>query len=117
MKQAGVGEVVIAKNKRPIGIVTDRDLALAMANKGIAITERVHNVMTCPVDTLTSSDGVYDATRRMMELQVRRLPVVSPRGTLVGLNLEELLLLLVHQLSHTSEGIKLRLSRGDVRAS
>jgi signal-transduction protein with cAMP-binding, CBS, and nucleotidyltransferase domain len=63
--------------------------------------------MTCPVETLSSNDGVYDATRRMMELQVRRLPVVNPHGDLIGLiSLDDLLLLLARELGNITEGIQ-----------
>jgi CBS domain-containing protein len=93
MKQANVGAVVIAKHHHPLGTVTDRDLALAVCNESVPITESVHTVMTCSVESLSPSGRVCDATRRMMKLQVRRLPVVDSNGNVIGLvSLDDLLL-------------------------
>ena len=62
-------------------------------------------VMTVPVETLRQDEGVCEATRRMMELGVRRLPVVDEAGRLVGLvSLDDLLLLPSRALKQPAEG-------------
>jgi predicted transcriptional regulator len=48
---------------------------------------------------------VYDATRKMMELGVRRLPVVDDMGRVVGLVSLDLLLMLSRALNQLAEGI------------
>jgi signal-transduction protein with cAMP-binding, CBS, and nucleotidyltransferase domain len=107
MKNQNVGAVVIAQDDRPIGLVTDRDLALAVCCGECAASDPVRNVMTCPVETIRDDDGLYRATQRMMELRVRRLPVVNKHGSLVGLiSLDDLLQLISHELQNMAEGVR-----------
>jgi signal-transduction protein with cAMP-binding, CBS, and nucleotidyltransferase domain len=107
MEEQNVGTVVVVEQDRPVGIVTDRDLALAVCAQNVSREEHVQKVMTCPVSTMKHNDGVYRATQRMMELKVRRLPVVDEVGRLAGLvSLDDLLLLLSRELHNMTEGIR-----------
>ena len=107
MEKKNVGAVVITEGNRPVGIVTDRDLALAVCVRGTAPQDHVQNVMTCPVATISKDEGVFSATQQMMEHAVRRLPVVDDNGALVGLvALDDLFLLLSRELQGMAEGIK-----------
>lgn len=113
MEQQNVGAVVVTEADRPIGIVTDRDLALAACVRGTSPDEHVQSVMTCPVSTISKDEGVYTATQQMMEQAVRRLPVVDQSGGLVGLvSLDDLLLLLSRELQNMAEGIKVESAIG-----
>ena len=107
MEKENVGAVVVTEGNRPVGIVTDRDLALAVCVRGASPLDHVQNVMTCPVTTIRKDEGVFSATQQMMEQAVRRLPVVNKSGGLVGLvALDDLLLLLSRELQGMAEGIK-----------
>jgi signal-transduction protein with cAMP-binding, CBS, and nucleotidyltransferase domain len=107
MEKQNVGAVVVAQDNRPIGIVTDRDLALAVCVRGKSPDEHVQEVMTCPVSTINKDEGVYAATQQLMEQAVRRLPVVDENGDAIGLvSLDDLLLLLSRELQNMAEGIK-----------
>lgn len=107
MQQQNVGAVVVAEQGRPCGIITDRDIALAVCVRRVSADEHVQNVMTCPVSTIKHNEGIYKTTQRMMELGVRRLPVVDEVGHLVGLvSLDDLLLLLSRELHNMAEGIR-----------
>jgi CBS domain-containing protein len=107
MDEHNVGAIVVAEQGRPVGIVTDRDLALAVCAKGLSRDEHVQQDMTCPVTTIKQSDGVFKATQHMMEASVRRLPVVDDSGRLVGLvSLDDLLLLLSGELQNMAEGVR-----------
>jgi signal-transduction protein with cAMP-binding, CBS, and nucleotidyltransferase domain len=113
MEQENVGAVVITEADRPVGIVTDRDLALAVCVRGTSPEEHVQNVMTCPVSTISKDEGVFNATQQLMEQAVRRLPVVDQSGGLVGLvSLDDLLLLLSRELQNMAEGIKVETTIG-----
>ena len=108
MEQQNVGAIVVTEENRPIGLVTDRDLALAVCVRKISPQEPVQNVMTCPISTINKDAGVYEATQQLMEQAVRRLPVVDDNGDAVGLvSLDDLFLLLSHELQNMAEGIKL----------
>ncbi len=107
MDKENVGAIVVTEGKRPVGIVTDRDLALAVCVRGMSAKESLQNVMTCPVSTISEDEGVYTATQQLMEQAVRRLPVVDGNGNLVGLvSLDDHLLLLSRELHNMAEGIK-----------
>ena len=108
MEQQNVGAVVVTEQNRPIGLVTDRDLALAVCVHKTSPQEHVQNVMTCPISTINKDAGVYDATQQLMEQAVRRLPVVDDNGDAVGLvSLDDLFQLLSGELQNMAEGIKL----------
>jgi CBS domain-containing protein len=106
MEKHNVGTVVVAEEQRPVGIVTDRDVALAVCSRRVSPDECVQKIMTCPVSTMKQNEGIYKATQRMMELAVRRLPVVDDLGRLVGLvSLDDLLVLLSRELNNMALGI------------
>lgn len=107
MEKENVGAIVITEGDRPVGIVTDRDLALAVCVNDMSPQESLQNIMACPVATISQDEGVYTATQQLMEHAVRRLPVVDGNGNLVGLvSLDDLLLLLSRELHNMAEGIK-----------
>lgn len=107
MESENVGAIVVTERNRPVGIVTDRDLAFALCTGDHSPHDEVQTVMTCPVETISGDEGVYNATQKMMELAVRRLPVVNYMGTLIGLvTLDDLLLLLSRELHQLAGGIQ-----------
>ena len=108
MHQRAVGTLVVVNNaSQVVGILTDRDLALALCLHGAKPFEAIQTRMTCPVDTIRDDEGVYNATQKMMELAVRRLPVVDDIGRLVGLlSLDDLLSLLSRELRNVAEGVR-----------
>ena len=113
MEKEKVGAVVVTEGGRPVGIVTDRDLALWVCVRGKSSLEHAQNIMTCPVSTISKDEGVYAATKQMMEQGVRRLPVVDDSGNLVGLvSLDDLLLLLSRELHNMAEGIQQEIAVG-----
>jgi CBS domain-containing protein len=105
MRKHNVGALVVTEQDRPEGIVTDRDIALAVCERDLTPETPIQAVMTVPVETLRQEEGVYDATRKMMELGVRRLPVVDDMGRVVGLVSLDLLLMLSRALNQLAEGI------------
>jgi CBS domain-containing protein len=106
MEQHTIGAIVVVEQGRPVGIVTDRDLARSVCSLGTSPEAHLQNVMTCPVATIRWDEGAYNATQQMMQLAVRRLPVVDKLGRLVGLvTLDDLLLLVSSELQNIAEGI------------
>src|SRR5687767_12011240 len=82
MEQENVGAIVVVQQYRPVGIITDRDLALSLCLHGALPRDPVRRRMTSPVDTIRDDQGIYEATQKMMQLAVRRLPVVDDDGQL-----------------------------------
>lgn len=87
MEEANVGTLIVLDSaKRPIGILTDRDLALRVLARGIDPKDTpVNRVMTkqpIVVDEQTPIEGVLALMRRH---DIRRLPVVGLEGALLGI--------------------------------
>ena len=78
MESHDVGSVVIADGETPVGIVTDRDLAIRVvsAERDLTATTAA-DVMTEELKTIESDAGFYEATNLMSESSIRRLPVTE----------------------------------------
>lgn len=85
MDEENVGSVVITDGETPVGIVTDRDLAVRVLGAAADPTDQTAgDVMTDDLRTVTPDAGFYDAAELMAENGVRRLPVCEG-DTLVGI--------------------------------
>ena len=106
MQEHNVGTVVVVEDGRPVGIITDRDLALALGARGLSPQVPVREVMTRHVLAVPEDTGVFTATRFIQDRKVRRLPIVDGEDRLVGLvSLDDLLRWLARELSNLAEGI------------
>ena len=86
-EDTGVIPVVTEKGtKQLVGIVTDRDIALRVVAEGRGAETRVSEVMRgSRIKTCTPNDDINDAMEAMASEQVRRIPIVDERGSLVGI--------------------------------
>jgi CBS domain-containing protein len=106
MSESHVGAVIITDLGRPIGIVTDRDLALRVLGEGRSSEVPVHEVMSRELVTARVGDGVDGVVSRMRATGVRRLPIVGMDGSLVGLvSLDDLFVLLSGELSASAGAV------------
>jgi CBS domain-containing protein len=81
----GVLPVVNNENK-VIGIITDRDIAIAAATKGRLASEiSVGEVISRKVFSATLDEDIYMALKTMRHEKIRRLPVVNRDGMLQGI--------------------------------
>lgn len=86
MKQTGCGALAALDQRgRLAGIITDRDLALAIGNTPQPARLTVGTVMSRPVHVCRPGDDVQVALERMALHKVRRLPVVDTDGDVKGL--------------------------------
>ncbi|WP_435067163.1 CBS domain-containing protein [Haloplanus sp. C73] len=85
MDDESVGSVVVEEDDLPIGILTDREVALALADDPEAGHDTVDDHMTRAVETVSADADVYEATRTLSEAGVRRAPIVDDDGHLTGL--------------------------------
>jgi CBS domain-containing protein len=107
MQEHNVGAVVVLDQRRPVGIVTDRDLALALGVQGLSPQTTVEKVMTRRVLAIPEDTEIVTATRYIAECGVRRLPVVDREDRIIGMvTLDDLLRLLSKELSNLAEGIQ-----------
>lgn len=86
LENEGVGSVVVADRGQPVGIVTDRDLAVRIvADERDAAGLTAEDVMSGDLCTARTDDGFAEAARMMSENAVRRLPICDDDGELVGI--------------------------------
>ena len=78
MIDAGVGAVVVMEDMaRIVGIVTERDILRAVAQRARAAEARVRQWMTESVVTIEPETSSAEAARIMFERNFRHLPVVK----------------------------------------
>lgn len=76
---------VVDANQRVTGVVTDRDLCVALGTRNrLAAEIAVREVATGPVHSCLPEDDIHTALETMAKYRVRRLPVVSKDGVLQG---------------------------------
>lgn len=83
-EDTGALPVVDPNSKRPIGLVTDRDLAIRVLAEG-KTDARVRDAMTPNAHTVRENDDLAAVMALMSREQVRRVPIVDERGDLVGI--------------------------------
>jgi len=72
--------------RRPVGIVTDRDIACRAVAKGLnALELTARDCMSSPSVTISEDASLDEAIKLMEEKRVRRLPVVDERGRCIGM--------------------------------
>jgi len=76
---------VVDSGRKVIGMITDRDAAMAAWSRGQRVEEiPVGSVMSKTVHACAPSDGARAALRLMRAHRIRRLPIVAEGGRLVG---------------------------------
>ena len=101
MIEAGVGAVVVMEDMaRIVGIVTERDLMRAVAQRARAAEAKVRQWMTEGVITIQPETEIKDAAKMMFERNFRHLPVVSKDGRLMGI--ASLRRLSQHEFEHSA---------------
>jgi CBS domain-containing protein len=86
MDEMNVGSVVIESDGCPVGIVTDRDLALRVCARNIdPESTSVRDVMTSDPFVVDRNDTLWNVMECAREQGVRRFPVVDDDRRLVGI--------------------------------
>ena len=101
MRDRQVGTVVVVDAGRPIGILTDRDLAIRVLAPGLdPLTTRVTEVMTPSPTTVPEDATIVTALSYMKAGRFRRLPVVGHDDHLLGiLALDDVLVMVAEELA------------------
>lgn len=114
MAEQKVGCVVIEEDEMPIGIVTDRNLALAMAEDPEAGHRTVDEEMTRDVRTIPDDADIYQAVEILSDIGARRAPVVNDDEKLEGLlSLDDVLHVVEEELDEAEEVIEQQSPRMD----
>jgi CBS domain-containing protein len=77
MRERNVGSVVLVDARRPVGFVTDRDLALSVIADGRDHGDHASDHASSPVITARADMEVEEAAEMMVRHAVRRLVIVD----------------------------------------
>ena len=84
MKELNVGAIPFVENGQVMGMITDRDLVIRGIAERKPNSQKVTDVMSDHLVTVSPDMSVEEASQLMAQNQVRRLPVVQ-NGQLVGI--------------------------------
>lgn len=112
MRDQHVGSLVVidetAAGRVPVGLITDRDIVVAVVAKDLdPRTITVGETMGPEVATARETDSEFEVLRLMRRRGIRRVPVVAANGALVGLvTLDDLLGLLADELGNLARAVE-----------
>lgn len=95
MKQNKIKRLIVMKDEKIVGIVTEKDLLYASPSKATTLNIwelhyllsklKIEEIMTKNVVTVNENAPIEDAARIMEEKDISGLPVVDDAGRLVGI--------------------------------
>lgn len=84
--KAGCGTLPVVENGRVVGMITDRDITIALGTRNVRASElRVRDVSLPKLFYATAEEDIHIALQTMGAQRVRRLPVVDAQGALQGI--------------------------------
>jgi CBS domain-containing protein len=84
MRDRNVGSVVVCDDGRPIGVITDRDLALAVVADQVDADDQAGDHASRPLVLGQVEMDIEEAVALMIQHRIRRLPVTEGEA-LVGI--------------------------------
>lgn len=90
MREHHTGDLVVIDDgdaqREPVGIVTDRDIAIEVVARGRDPDKtRVDEIMSSHLVIASESEELEQALERMTKYGVRRIPVVDDSGSVTGI--------------------------------
>lgn len=77
---------VVDAQRRPLGVITDRDITIRAVAKGVdAGTATANDYMTAPATMVAQASSLNDVIELMEDQQIRRVLVVDDRGAVAGI--------------------------------
>lgn len=108
LKAERIGAVVVSKDgKHVAGILSERDIVRAIADRGSAVLEaKAEELMTREVQTCSRKDKVQDVMGRMSQQRFRHLPVLE-NGELVGIiSIGDVVKVRLEEVEHEAEALR-----------
>lgn len=107
LETENVGALVVTDGEEPVGLVTDRDIALTVGDVEDVASKPVREIMTDDPVTLQEDEEVIEVSRTIDEAGVRRIPIVDEEGNLTGLvSLDDLVATIGEQLDNVADTIE-----------
>ena len=101
MEEKNIGSIIVVEERKPMGIVTDRDILLRVINRGLDPKRTsVADVMTKQIVTLREDIGLFEALQHVKGKGIRRFPIVDAKGNLQGImTLDDVIYLLGKEMA------------------
>jgi len=109
MRENHVGDLLVVDQQNevrtPVGIVTDRDIVIAVVAPGLdpAILS-VGDIMGPELETVTEDEGIFETLHQMRDAGVRRIPVVNENNELTGIvSTDDIVQLLADEMTEVAK--------------
>lgn len=124
MQTKHIGSLVVlgkmnGGSRIPVGILTDRDIAIALKDRvELTATTIVEDVMQPNVILCKENEGVFAVIHKLKQNGIRRMPVVNDRDHLVGIiSTDDLTRLLAQELNELSQVMTEEMAKEEKRFS
>jgi len=84
MEQGGIGAILVKKDGKTSGIITDRDYAIKIAVDKLPMDTSVEKVASFPLETVSQNDSIIAAASLMSSKKIRKLAAVQD-GNVIGI--------------------------------
>ncbi|MFQ5815784.1 MAG: CBS domain-containing protein [Candidatus Hydrothermarchaeaceae archaeon] len=84
MRKHRIGCLIVVEDDKPVGIITERDIAYKVVADERGLTTKVDEAMTRDLITVDGERSLRDAAKLMASHLIRRLPVLKG-GNLAGI--------------------------------
>lgn len=91
MRKNRIGCLVVVEGSKPVGIITERDIAYKIVAEEKSSDTTVKEVMTRELKTIDKEKTMKDAARIMAAHVIRRLPVVENKELIGIITLEDVM--------------------------
>ena len=89
MVKNDIGSVVVTKDGKPVGILTERDIVKELCARKLCSEDlKVQEVMSAPLITIGADASIGEAAMLMSDNKIRRL-LVTEKGKIVGIITEK----------------------------
>jgi CBS domain-containing protein len=86
MTKLGMGSLVVMQGKKPVGMITERDIVTKVASQDLNSSKvSVEKIMSNPIISIEPDRIIDEAALMMSVYQIRRLVVVGQDGDLTGI--------------------------------
>lgn len=107
MADKDVGSVIVVEDGEPIGVLTDRKIAVTLGEKPDVADRTAGELVSEGLVTGTPGMSIYEAVQKLRDEGIRRLPIVDDDGRLDGIvTLDDLIVLIAGELGAAAEVIE-----------
>lgn len=107
LEEENVGALVVTEDDEPVGMLTDRDAALAIHDNEDVGSVSVDEIMTEDPATVRADDDPLAISEAIAEHNVRRFPIVGDDGELTGIaTLDDLIATIGEELDNVADTIE-----------